>query len=58
MFWAIICLVAAVILFFFLKWEYSTYVKTINLIPGPPKVPVMGNALLIPRNPYGKNDQV
>nr|CAH0104471.1 unnamed protein product [Daphnia galeata] len=53
MFWAIICLVAAVILFFFLKWEYSTYVKTINLIPGPPKVPVMGNALLIPRNPYG-----
>lgn len=50
----VVCLAAAVIFLLYLRWEYSTYVKTIDLIPGPPKIPVMGNALLIPRNPHGK----
>ena len=38
----------------YLKWEYSAYVKTIARIPQPPKLPAFGNALLIPREPCGK----
>ncbi|EFX81320.1 hypothetical protein DAPPUDRAFT_50258 [Daphnia pulex] len=53
MFLAIFCVVLAAIFFFYLKWEYSSYVKTIDLIPGPPKVPFFGNALSIPLDPYG-----
>uniref|UniRef100_A0A0N8BX03 Cytochrome p450 n=1 Tax=Daphnia magna TaxID=35525 RepID=A0A0N8BX03_9CRUS len=50
MLFAVICLAAAVIIFIYLRWEYSSYVKTIDLIPGPPKVAVFGNALLLPRD--------
>jgi hypothetical protein len=54
MFLAIFCVALAAIFFFYLKWEYSSYVKTIDLIPGPPKVPFFGNALSIPLDPYGQ----
>ena len=54
MFLALLALAAAVIFFFYLKWEYSSYVRTIDLIPGPPKVPFFGNALSIPLDPCGK----
>ena len=51
---ALVCLAVAVIFFFYLKWEFSSYVKTIDLIPGPPKIPFFGNALSIPLDPSGK----
>ena len=54
----VVCLVAALIFLLYLRWENSTYVKTIDLIPGPPKVPVVGNALLVPRNPHGKKQSI
>ncbi len=54
MFLAIFCVALAAIFFLYLKWEYSSYVKTIDLIPGPPKAPFFGNALSIPLDPYGK----
>lgn len=51
---ALVCLAVAVIFFFYLKWEFSSYVKTIDLIPGPQKIPFFGNALSIPLDPCGK----
>lgn len=56
MLFAVICLAAAVIIFIYLRWEYSSYVKTIDLIPGPPKVAVFGNALLLPRDIHGNQN--
>ncbi|XP_046438964.1 cytochrome P450 4C1-like isoform X4 [Daphnia pulex] len=53
MFLAIFCVALAAIFFFYLKFEYSSYVRTIDLIPGPPKVPFFGNALSIPLDPFG-----
>jgi len=34
-------------------WENSEYVRTIDRIPGPPKLPIVGNILSVPRNGSG-----
>ncbi|KAI9556694.1 hypothetical protein GHT06_016485 [Daphnia sinensis] len=58
MFLVIFGLAVAVAFFFYLKWETSLYVRTIDLIPGPPKVPLFGNALLIPLDTYGSLQKI
>ncbi|KZR98888.1 Uncharacterized protein APZ42_005484 [Daphnia magna] len=55
MFLVIFGLAVTFAFFFYLKWENSSYVRTIDLIPGPPKVPLFGNALSIPLDTHGKN---
>jgi len=37
-----ISVVCAVLLYVYWKSEYSRIAKTIDLIPGPPKIPILG----------------
>lgn len=53
MFLVIFGLAVTFAFFFYLKWENSSYVRTIDLIPGPPKLPLFGNALSIPLDTHG-----
>lgn len=55
MFLAVFFIVLGVLFLIFLKWEYSDFVKKIDRLPGPKKLPLVGNALLIPPDAHGKN---
>lgn len=53
--------VVSVVLFSFVallvwlwRWERSSFVRQIDRIPGPPKVPFFGNVFDVPRNGSGK----
>ena len=52
---AVILLVIGLVFLSYLRWEQSSFVKRIDQIPGPPKIPVLGSLLLIPRDPHGKH---
>ncbi|XP_046636789.1 cytochrome P450 4C1-like isoform X1 [Daphnia pulicaria] len=46
---SVLLLVLTLLFFVYRKWENSSYVKTIDLIPGPPKQFFVGNALALPK---------
>jgi len=44
------------ILAWYWRWERSDFVRKIDLIPGPPgKLPILGNALDLPRTGHGNS---
>lgn len=56
-FFAAILLVLGLLAILFLghhRWENSSYVKTIDRIPGPKKKPIFGNATALPKEIDGK----
>ena len=53
LFLGIILLAVSLLFLAFIRWEYSPFVKTIDLIPGPKKTLVVGNALQLPRESDG-----
>ena len=50
---AVVFLIIGFAFVIYLKWEYSSYVKTIDLLPGPKKLPLVGSILSVPRDPHG-----
>lgn len=54
MFLTAFLVLAAIVLLIYYKWEYSSFVKTIDLMPGPKKVPIFGSLLEVPRDPQSE----
>jgi cytochrome P450 family 4 len=50
---SVLLLVLTLLFFVHRKWENSSYVKTIDLIPGPSKQFFVGNALALPKETNG-----
>lgn len=42
------------IIVWFWRWERSSFVRQIDRIPGPPKIPLLGNSISIPRDGAGE----
>lgn len=51
---AISLLVATILFLAYQKWESSEFVKAIELIPGPKRKPIVGNATSLPKESEGK----
>lgn len=47
-FFLVLILIVSVLVCLLVKWELSSYVKTINLIPGPKRNLILGNAWSMP----------
>lgn len=54
---AVVLLVLAILLTIRQRWEYSDFVKTADLIPGPKRNLILGNMLSFPRNTDGKRSK-